>query len=201
MNTYFAKNPIVGTPLTPSVIKQINTAVRRFMPIAGNGIRTSVTAGGTIISVIPAPARNVRGSASPDMGCWKIVGATREEEGEGETVEKAVHVFANQFYIDGEHNLTELELDDAVEDFVCQGELGDGEEYTADDKPFVALKVSVIYGDTTSPELVGYKTLAELRTAQNDTAFVIKPLYKFTHDGAVAVDFRNVPCVQVAEVL
>lgn len=54
MNTYFTKNPIVGTPLTPSVIKQINTAVRRFMPIAGNGIRTSVTAGGTIISAIPA---------------------------------------------------------------------------------------------------------------------------------------------------
>lgn len=203
MNTTFTKNPIVGTPLTPSVIKQINTAVRRYMPIAGNGIRTSVTAGGTIISAIPAPARNVRGSASPDNGCWKIVGATREEEGEsdGATVEKTVHVFANQFYIDGEHNLTELELDDAVEDFVCQGELGEGEEYTADDKPFVALKVPVIYGDTTSPELVGYKTLAELRTAQSDTAFVIKPLYKFTHDGAIAVDFRNVPCVQVAEVL
>lgn len=56
MNTNFTKNPIVGTPLTPSVIKQIHTAVRRYMPIAGNGIRTSVTAGGTIISVIPAPA-------------------------------------------------------------------------------------------------------------------------------------------------
>jgi hypothetical protein len=169
------------------------------MPIAGNGIRTSVTAGGTIISATPAPARNVRGSASPDNGCWKIVGATREEE--GETVEKTVHVFANQFLVYGEQNLTELELDDAVEDFVCQGELGEGEEYTADDKPFVALKVPVRYGDSTSPGLVGYKTLAELRTAQSDTAFVIKPLYKFTHDGAVVVDFRNVPCVQVAEVL
>ena len=56
MNTNFTKNPIVGTPLTPSVIKQIHTAVRRYMPIAGNGIRTSVTAGGTIISAIPAPA-------------------------------------------------------------------------------------------------------------------------------------------------
>lgn len=56
MNPYFTKNPIVGTPLTPSVIKQINTAVRRYMPIAGNGIRTTITAGGTIISAIPAPA-------------------------------------------------------------------------------------------------------------------------------------------------
>lgn len=56
MNPYFTKNPIVGTPLTPSVIRQINTAVRRYMPIAGNGIRTTITAGGTIISAIPAPA-------------------------------------------------------------------------------------------------------------------------------------------------
>ena len=56
MNTNFTKNPIVGTPLTPSVIKQIHTAVRRYMPIAGNGIRTTVTSGGTIISAIPAPA-------------------------------------------------------------------------------------------------------------------------------------------------
>lgn len=84
MNTNFTKNPIVGTPLTPSVIKQIHTAVRRYMPIAGNGIRTSVTAGGTIISAIPAPASKkqkdkplpfeVRHDGTLDSGAggWKI---------------------------------------------------------------------------------------------------------------------------------
>ena len=84
MNTNFTKNPIVGTPLTPSVIKQIHTAVRRFMPIAGNGIRTTVTAGGTIISAIPAPAPKkpkdkplpfeVRYDGTIDSGAggWKI---------------------------------------------------------------------------------------------------------------------------------
>lgn len=84
MNTNFTKNPIVGTPLTPSVIKQIHTAVRRYMPIAGNGIRTSVTAGGTIISVIPAPAPKKQkdkplpfevrydGTLDSGAGGWKI---------------------------------------------------------------------------------------------------------------------------------
>ena len=84
MNTNFTKNPIVGTPLTPSVIKQIHTAVRRYMPIAGNGIRTSVTAGGTIISVIPAPASKKQkdkplpfevrydGTLDSGAGGWKI---------------------------------------------------------------------------------------------------------------------------------
>lgn len=84
MNTNFTKNPIVGTPLTPSVIKQIHTAVRRYMPIAGNGIRTSVSAGGTIISAIPAPApKNQKdkplpfevrydGTLDSGAGGWKI---------------------------------------------------------------------------------------------------------------------------------
>ena len=154
---------------------------------------------------IGAPTRNERdrrGSAAPDMGCWKIVSDTREEEGEyeGETVENPVRVFANQFYLDGEV-LHELDLEDAVEDFVCQGELGEGEEYTAADKPFVALKVPATTNSTENPALVGYKTLAELQTAQSDVAWVVKPLYKLTHDGSVAVDFRNCPSLQVAEVL
>ena len=154
---------------------------------------------------VGATARNERdrrGSASPDRGCWKIVSDTRDEEGEneGETVENPVRVFANQFYLDGEV-LRQLELEDAVEDFVCQGELGEGEEYTAADKPFVALKVPATTNSTGNPALVGYKTLAELQTAQNDVAWVVKPLYKLTHDGGIKVDFRNCPSLQAAEVL
>jgi hypothetical protein len=154
---------------------------------------------------VGAPARNERdrrGASSPDMGCWKIVSNTREETGEneGEAVQNTVRIFANQFYLQGEV-LHELELDDAVEDFVCQGELDDGEEYTAADKPYVALKVPATTNSTGEPALVGYKTLAELQTAQSDAAWVVKPLYKLTHDGSVAVDFRNCPALQVAEVL
>lgn len=156
---------------------------------------------------VGASARNERdrrGSASPDMGCWKIISSTREEEseneGESETVEKTVRVFANQYYLVGEV-LHELALEDAVEDFVCQGELGEGEEYTAADKPFVALKVTATSNSTGEPSLIGFKSLAELQTAQNDDAWVVKPLYKFTHDGAIAVDFRNCPALQVSEIL
>lgn len=154
---------------------------------------------------VGATARNERdrrGSASPDMGCWKIISSTREEDGEneGETVEKPVRVFANQYYLNGEV-LHELALEDAVEDFVCQGELGEGEEYTAADKPFVALKVPATTNSTEEPALVGYKTLAELQAAQNAAAGVVKPLYKLTHDGSVAVDFRNCPALQVSEIL
>jgi len=150
---------------------------------------------------VGATARNERdrrGSASPDMGCWKIVSDMREED--GETVEKPVRVFANQYYLAGEV-MRQLELEDAVEDFVCQGELGDGEEYTAADKPFVALKVPATTNTTNQPALIGFKSLAELQTAQSDVAWVVKPLYKLTHDGSVAVDFRNCPALQVAEIL
>ena len=179
-------------------------------PIAGKSIlpwavpvTRALNAIGDKVGATARNERDRRGSASPDMGCWKIVSDTREEEGEseGETVQKPVRVFANQFYIDGEHNLTELELEDAVEDFVCQGELGEGEEYTAADKPFVALKVPATTNSTEEPALVGYKTLAELQTAQNNPAYVVNPLYKFTHDGGIKVDFRNCPSLQVAEVL
>lgn len=147
--------------------------------------------------------RDRRGASSPDMGCWKIVVATREEEDEetGDTVSKPIRKFANQFYMDGEYNLAKLELDDAVEDFVCQGTLGENEEYTEADRPFVCLKVPATTDATADPMLAGYKTLEELQTAQKDVAWVIKPLYKFTHGGAVAVDFRNCPEFQMSEIL
>lgn len=147
--------------------------------------------------------RDRRGASSPDMGCWKIVVATREEEDEetGDTVSKPIRKFANQFYMDGEYNLAELELDDAVEDFVCQGTLAENEEYTEADRPFVCLKVPATTDATADPTLDGYKTVEELQAAQKEVAYVIKPLYKFTHGGAVAVDFRNCPEFQVSEIL
>ena len=152
---------------------------------------------------VGAKARNERDrrGAPVDKGCWNIVAGTRtENEGEEDEATVPVRVFGNQFYLKGEV-LVELELEDAVEDFVCQGELSGAQEYTASDKPFVALKVPATTYSTDDPALIGYKTLAELQTAQNDIAYVVKPLYKFTHDGSIAVDFRNCPALQVAEEL
>ncbi len=148
---------------------------------------------------IGAPTRNERdrrGSAS--AGCWNIIPATREEG--GETIVLPGRVFGNQFYLMGEV-LVELELEDAVEDFVCQGELEEGEEYTDGDLPFVALKVPATTTSTEEPTLAGYKTVEELQAAQNVQGYVVKPLYKFTHNGSVAVDFRNCPSLQAEEML
>lgn len=192
--------PSAGDRISANWMRELVRYIRSITPLAGPGIKLSAGPNGTTLSCVQAKASKV--SASPDMGCWKIISSTREEESEndGETVEKPVRVFANQYYLDGEV-MHELELEDAVEDFVCQGELGEGEEYTAADKPFVALKVPATTNSTGNPALVGYKTLAELQSAQSDVAWVVKPLYKLTHDGSVAVDFRNCPALQVAEIL
>lgn len=192
--------PSAGDRISASWMRELVRYIRSITPLAGPGIKLSAGPNGTTLSCVQAKASKV--SPSPDMGCWKIISSTREEEGEneGETLEKPVRVFANQYYLDGEV-LRQLELEDAVEDFVCQGELGEGEEYSAADTPFVALKVPATTNSTGEPALVGYKTLAELQTAQSDAAWVVKPLYKLTHDGSVAVDFRNCPALQAAEIL
>ncbi len=149
---------------------------------------------------IGAPTRNERDrrASSPDMGCWKIVRKTRDDE--GEMLPAPVRVFENQFYRMG-GVVKELELEDTVEDFVCQGDLEEGEEYTDGDRPFVALKVPATTDSTDEPTLAGFADVEELHAAQADTAYVVKPLYKFTHDGSVAVDFRNCPTLQVEEML
>lgn len=54
MNELFTKNPIVGAPLTPSLMRAMNSAIRRNRPIAGKGVRISYTVGGAIISAQPS---------------------------------------------------------------------------------------------------------------------------------------------------
>ena len=180
--------PSSGDRISASWMRSFVRYVRATRPIAGPGLKSSVTPKGTILS-----SSNPRPAAKPvDNGCWNIVAGERDGEN--------VRQFGNQYYLNGEV-LHELDLEDAVEDFVCQGDLGEGEEYTAADKPYVALKVPATTNSTEEPALVGYKTHAELQTAQNAPAYVVKPLYKFTHDGGIKVDFRNCPARQVAEVL
>ncbi len=192
--------PQVGDRITAELVRELIRCIRERQLLKGPNYTLQTGPNGTYLKI--DPSKNAGGAKFVDNGCWKIISSTREEEGknEGETVEKPVRVFANQYYLNGEV-LHELDLEDAVEDFVCQGELGEVEEYTAADKPYVALKVPATTNSTTEPALIGYKTLAELQAAQKAVAFVVKPLYKFTHDGSVAVDFRNCPARQVAEIL
>ncbi len=192
--------PSSGDKISATWMRSLVNYVRAIRPIAGPGVHTRETPDGTILTcpIKPRPA------AKPtDRGCWNIVADMREEggEAEGETVQNPVRVFANQFYLTGNVVLQELELVVAVEDFVGQGALDEGEEYTAADRPFVALKVPATTDSTEEPMLDGYKSIDELIEAQNDPAYVVKPLYKFTHDGGIKIDFRNCPSLQVAEML
>ena len=194
----------------PTTAKKLPRSWAQGVTDAANAVRQFGGAGmlvremgplGSGAEPVPENKRNHRGAASSDMGCWKIVvGSRTENEGEEDEATVSVRVFANQFYLDG-NLVRQLQLEDAVEDFVCQGELEDGEDYTAADKPFVALKIPTTAVSATNPELVGYATVEDLQTAQRDAAFVVVPLYKFTHDGLVAVDFRNCPAIQNTEML
>ena len=192
--------PQVGARITAELVRELIRCIRERQLLKGPNYTLQTGPNGTYLKIDPPKAG---GAQFVDNGCWKIVPDTREEEGEseGETVETPVHVFANQFYSNGNMILQELELEDAVEDFVCQGDLGEGEEYTAADRPFVALKVPATTDSTEEPMLVGYKSIEELQTAQGDPTYVVRPLYQFTHNGGIKVDLRNCPQLQVAEIM
>ena len=182
--------PSSGDKISATWMRALVNYVRAIRPIAGPGVHTRETPDGTILTcpIKPRPA-----AKSTDRGCWNII--TGERDGE------TVHFFGNQFYEDGELMLHELQLEDAVEDFVGQGEPEEGEEYSSADLPFVALKTPTSVNSIVPTELVGFASLAELQAAQVDFSMSIRPLYKFRHDGSVAVDFRNCPNIQVAEAL
>lgn len=164
MNTTFTKNPIVGTPITPSVIKQINTAVRRYMPIAGNGIRTTITAGGTIISAIPAPAsKKQKDKPLPFEVRW----SPTQDDGEGAWViwlpDPSHLVIRGESYIDDIDGVTASDIlpegwytiddlqDDSENDSESGGESG-GEGETETGSVYLVVR---IYGNTATAALSG----------------------------------------------
>ena len=185
--------PHVGDRITADLLRELIRCIRERQILKGPNYALSSGPNGTFLRIdFPKPDKT-----DFDRGCWNIKIGTRTEDGESSNV----RVFGNQFYIDGENNLTELDLEDAVEDFVCQGELEDDEEYTAGDRPFVCLKVPATTNTEGLPMLVGYADIDELKAEQKDVAYVVRPLYKFNHDGSIAIDLRNCPLLQVAEVL
>lgn len=119
MDTLFSKTPIVGSPLTPQIMRQINTAIRRYMPIAGNGVRVSRTPGGTIIS---STAKNgVEGGYRASMlfpyKCAyseeEISGSSGSGSGEGDSGSESETRGFYCFYLpeyEGSHALSESPL-------------------------------------------------------------------------------------------
>jgi hypothetical protein len=192
--------PQVGDRITAELVRELIRCIRERQLLKGPNYTLQTGPNGTYLKIDPPKAG---GAGLQDNGCWKIVGSNRDEEGgtENESVQKPVRVFANQFYLTGNVVLQELELEDAVEDFVKQGEVEEGEEYSDSDRPFVCLKVPATTTSEEDPMLIGYADIGELQEAQLDPAYVVRPLYKFTHDGRIKVDLRNCPFLQVAEVL
>ena len=80
MNALMTKNPVVGTKLTPAIIRAINTEIRRNQPIAGQGIRVSRTLGGTKIDCT-VKANSSGGASSQLLYPYKCVYS--EFEGSG----------------------------------------------------------------------------------------------------------------------
>lgn len=116
------------------------------------------------------------GGGGDDLSCWRIIEAS------------GVHGFGNQYYCRGE-SIVDLSLPNTVESFVAQ------------DLYYVALRVPAYAGANGGETLQGYATLADVKQAQTDPAYVTRLLYLFNAQGDVVVDFRNCPALQLAEAL
>lgn len=180
--------PQVGDRITAELVRELIRCIRERQLLKGPNYTLQTGPNGTYLKIAPPKAG---GAGLQDNGCWNLVA--------GERNGASVTQFGNQFYEDGEHNLHELELTDAVEDFVGQGEVEEGEEYSDSDRPFVCLKAPATTDSEEDPTLIGYADIGELQEAQLNPAYVVRPLYKFTHAGAIKVDFRNCPFLQVSE--
>ena len=104
-------------------------------------------------------------------------------------VEDDHRVFAHQYWSNGEI-LQEANLTTTVESLVN----GQGDS-------FICFRVPSTAHSTESPALVSYATLAEVQAAQKDAALVTQPLYKLDSHGAVVVDLRGLPEIQITEIL
>lgn len=153
---------------------------------------------------LPVNQRNRRYQAK-DLGCFRIVTKQRSEETQEGTVIKEYKSIDNRYYSVGElvrHMEEEIDID--LDDLINQGDKPAGQDYSDDDKPFICLVVAAnpdTASDFQKPRILGYHDFEEMAEAQHDTSIVVQPLYKLTHEGAVAIDFRTMPHLQVVEVI
>jgi len=135
------------------------------------------------------------GGSYSDNGCWKLV---RETSGETSTLK-----FENQFYQIG-GQIHEGSDNTDMYTFIKQGELSEGQEYTSSDKPYIYLVVYATSANGSSAgemEIRGKKEWSELMADADNQDLYVKPLYKLTHDGGIAIDFRNMPQLVMNEIV
>ena len=189
MNLY-PTEPSIGDKISATIIRDIILCLRRITPMAGQGTTLRVTPNGTFIS--SAGGTTSVSSSSSKNDCWKI---GTETYGFSD-----VKAFVNRFYAVG-GNMYEMGMTNlcSLNTWINQGELSDGEEYTAEDKPFVFLCVTMEGSSAGTATVDATKTLAEMMAECSKADRFVKPLYKLTHDGCVAIDFRNMPLVSSYE--
>lgn len=201
------REPQPGDKITANWARDIVRYMKAITPMPGPGTRIDRKPHGSFITASGGGSGG-GGGGSSDNGCWKIV----SEEDPSAQPNKT---FANTFFSIGgnmyEHAEPFYIIGTAVTPDVDPPE---GSEYAEGECPYVFLKVymknedehkmgdsevcccSQLYdGDPSVPGASG-ESLIELSKNLN---FYIKPLYKLTHTGGVAIDFRNMQQIHSME--
>lgn len=191
--------PVRGEDVLPWARSVTN--VCRIVSAVGSGQLVREGVGGIGFEGLPENRRGKRPATA--LRPWHISYGTRTEWEEGRRVEKTVRVFADCYYMAGQVMLRYEPKEDgeAVEDFVCQGELEPDEEYTDADRPFICFRYRTgdAYGPSADAEIVGFKSYEEMYACMTDRTVSVIPLYQLTHSGAVKLDFRGTPQSQEFE--
>lgn len=200
MKPAFVQNPIPGQTLTPSVIRSMNTEIRRNKPIAGAGIRISYSAAGAIIACTDLRGGGGGGGGGiiePDRGCWNFTTEERdtgEYDEEGNPITETATVFGNQYMMLGDI-LQKYELDTTVDSLAAKAIFEDEEEEEENPEEdteeeesdikteigtvFICLRHNATGSDAAddAPYLEGYPTWDELHAAQIDLNWHTIPIY------------------------
>lgn len=179
--------PSPGKPISASFFARLIAWVKSGMLVEGTGYRLRRGPNGTALVIdVKSVAKP---SPSPDLSCFCIKPSPKQED-------NGALAFCNCFVSDG--MVFKQVIEDGsyrVDQFVLQGELEEGREYTDDDRPYVYVQ---FYGG--DHDINAQKTLEDVREiAKDPTQGTVLLLYKLKHDGSVAIDFRNMPIFQHVE--
>ena len=149
-----------------------------------------------VVRLVNLTSGSSSGGMADDMGCFRLVREYDEPEEEGDEPTLRAVSLANNFCLAGAQLVV---LDD--DDIDITSHLAVGQDPTGAVHTIAALEIPAAYGAAGAPaSLVWYATLAALQAAQARENFVTLPLYAFDKGGVVLVDFRRMPCAQIAEV-
>jgi len=186
----YPKEPHAGDKISAQLIRDIIRCLRAITPRPGVGCRMRFTPNGTFVDGGASSAFG--GGSSSDKGCWKLVWEEDALLEKHLTMENRLYQIGGRIFEVSEKPYLESE-------FILQGELAEDQEYTADDRPYIALVVSMSPNEFGDAEVKGYDGWASMLEDANDESKYVKMLYKLSHDGNIVIDYRNMPQLAAAE--